>query len=282
MLKKYFLVSVLVTLSFGLHSASCEETKMMYLSGMGKDVPVQWEFYCTEGQKSGEWTTIQVPSNWELQGFGTYNYGHDMEKGSEQGKYRYRFEVPNGWADKVINIVFEGVMTDTEVWINGKSAGPRHQGGFYRFKYGITELVKFGRKNLLEITVSKVSANASVEAAERKADYWVFGGIYRPVYLEAFPKQFIKRAAIDARTDGSITVDVYLENIATADKVAGVVLGVSAGGPFSAQVVKGQNKITLSGKVTGIKPWSAEIPYLYELELQLSTGDKIAEQIDVT
>ena len=63
MLKKYFLAGVLVTLSFGLHSASCEETKMMYLSGMSKDVPVQWEFYCTEGQKSGEWTTIQVPSN---------------------------------------------------------------------------------------------------------------------------------------------------------------------------------------------------------------------------
>jgi beta-galactosidase/beta-glucuronidase len=275
MLKKYFLVSVLVTLSFGLHSASCEETKIMYLSGMGKNVPEEWEFYCTEGQKSGEWTTIQVPSNWELQGFGTYNYGQDRDKGSEQGKYRYRFEIPNGWVDKVINIVFEGAMTDTEVWINGKSAGPRHQGGFYRFKYDITELVKFGRENLLEITVSKVSTNASVEAAERMADYWVFGGIYRPVYLEAFPKQFIERAAIDARADGNITVDVYMENIATADKVAGTVLGVGAGGSFSAQVVKGQNKIILSGKVTGIRPWSAETPYLYELELQLSAGNKV-------
>ncbi|MFB0553333.1 MAG: glycoside hydrolase family 2 TIM barrel-domain containing protein [Phycisphaerae bacterium] len=275
MLRKYFLAGMLVTLSFGPHNASCEETKMMYLSGIGNDAPVQWEFYCTEGRKSGEWTTIQVPSNWELQGFGTYNYGHDMEKGSEQGKYRYRFEVPKGWADKVINIVFEGVMTDTEVWINGKSAGPRHQGGFYRFKYDITELVKFSRKNLLEITVSKVSANASVEAAERKADYWVFGGIYRPVYLEAFPKQFIERAAIDARADGSITVDVYLENIATADKVAGTVIGVGAGGPFSAQVVKGQNKVTLSGKVTDAEPWSAETPYLYELKLNLFAAGKV-------
>ena len=86
------------------------------------------------------------------------------------------------------------------------------------------------------------------------ADYWVFGGIYRPVYLEAFPKQFIERAAIDARADGNITVDVYMENIATADKVAGTVLGVGAGGSFSAQVVKGQNKIILSGKVTDIRP----------------------------
>ena len=275
MLKNHFLAGMLVTLSFVLHNASCEETKMMYLSGMDKDTPVQWEFYCTGGRNSGKWTTIQVPSNWELQGFGTYNYGQDVEKGSERGKYRYRFEVPNGWADRVINIVFDGVMTDADVWINGKSAGPRHQGGFYRFKYDITELVKFGRMNLLEITVSKVSANASVEAAERKADYWVFGGIYRPVYLEALPKQFIKRAAIDARADGNITVDVFLENIATANKVVGVVPGVSAGGLFSTQVVKGQNKVTLSGKAAGIKPWSAETPYLYELELQLSAGDKV-------
>ena len=274
MLKKYLLASLLATLNFGLHSASSEETKIMYLSGVDKDVPVQWEFYCTEGRKSGEWTTIPVPSNWELQGFGTYNYGHDTVKGSEQGKYRYRFKVPNEWEDKIINIVFEGAMTDTEVWINGTSAGPRHQGGFYRFKYDITELVRFGGQNLLEITVSKVSANASVEAAERKADYWVFGGIYRPVYLEAFPTQFIERAAIDARADGRITVDVYLKNIATADMVVGTVLGIDSGGPFTRQVVKGQNKVTLSGKVSGIKSWSAETPHLYELELQLRADGK--------
>jgi hypothetical protein len=95
MLKKYFIVAMLITLSFALKDASCEETKMMYLSGVDKDNPVQWEFYCTEGRKCGKWTTIPVPSNWELQGFGTYNYGHDKEKGSEQGKYRYYFEVPN-------------------------------------------------------------------------------------------------------------------------------------------------------------------------------------------
>ena len=93
-------------------------------------------------------------------------------------------------------------MTDTNVWINGKRAGPRHQGGFYRFKYDITKLVKFGKMNLLEVTVSKVSANASVEAAERKADYWVFGGIYRPVYLEAFPKQFINEQRLTQERTG--------------------------------------------------------------------------------
>lgn len=278
MSKSYFLTSMLISVIFGLPGASCDETRVMYLSGADKDNPVQWEFYCTEGRQSDEWTTIPVPSNWELQGFGTFNYGHDKEKGSEQGKYRYRFEVSNEWAGKVINIVFEGAMTDTDVWINGVSAGPRHQGGFYRFKYDITDLVEFGKKNLLEVTVSKISTNASVEAAERKADYWVFGGIYRPVYLEALPRQFIERAAIDARADGTMTIDVYLKNIVTADKVAGTVPGAGEGRPLTAQVAGGQDKVTLSGKVTGVKPWSAETPHLYDVELDLWANGKVVHK----
>ena len=113
--------------------AAAEETEVVYLSGRGKDDPVRWEFYCTKGRRSGQWTTIGVPSNWELQGFGNYNYGHDRPKADEQGKYRRTFDVPQRWQDKRVFIVFEGVMTDTEVWINGQSAGPKHQGGFYRF-----------------------------------------------------------------------------------------------------------------------------------------------------
>ncbi|WP_205896616.1 sugar-binding domain-containing protein, partial [Pseudomonas viridiflava] len=126
-----------------------------------------------------------VPSNWELQGFGKYNYGFNKEtnKGKEQGLYKYNFKVPEAWKNKKINIVFEGSMTDTEVKINGKSAGETHQGSFYVFKYDISNLIIFGGDNLLEAKVSKHSANQSVNEAERKADFWIFGGIFRPVYL---------------------------------------------------------------------------------------------------
>ena len=64
-------------------------------------------------------------------------------------------------------------------------------------------------KNLLEVTVSKESSNESINRAERISDYWVFGGIFRPVYLEACPAQYIDRVAIDARADGSFYMDVY-------------------------------------------------------------------------
>jgi len=70
------------------------------------------------------------------------------------------------------------------------------------------ELTLEGESNLLEVEVHKVSANASLEVAERKADFWVFGGIYRPVYLEIVPGDHIDRMAIDARADGSLRADL--------------------------------------------------------------------------
>ncbi len=168
-------------------SASAQRTETIYLSGTDKDHMVQWDFYCTEGMNSGKWSKIGVPSNWELQGFGTYLYGRSDLVANEKGMYKYEFTVPKTWQKKKVFIVFEGSMTDTEVKINGKSAGPVHQGAFYRFRYDISSLLNYGGKNLLEVTVSKESANESINRAERRADYWVFGGIFRPVYLEAFP-----------------------------------------------------------------------------------------------
>jgi hypothetical protein len=58
-----------------------------------------------------------------------------------------------------------------------------------------------------------MSENKSVNAAERCADYWIFGGIFRPVYLEAYPKEYIERFAITAPADGLVFVDVFPKNI---------------------------------------------------------------------
>jgi len=257
-------------------------TNVVYLSGRGKDDTVDWKFYCTEGRNSGVWTTIGVPSNWELQGFGRYDYGHVDEKSCEKGKYKHTFFVPESFASKKIQLVFEGVMTDTEVLINGVSAGPKHQGGFYRFKYDITDLVKFGSDNLLQVTVSKCSDNPTVEAAERGADYWVFGGIYRPVYLEVLPAQHIDWTAIDARADGIFSVDVYLKNTTTADNITAQFLttdGKNSGAPFTAAVAAGTEKVTLSTTCTGHKTWTAETPNLYKVRLTLRQGDKAIHSV---
>jgi len=264
----------IVCLALFAAAALAEDSQVVYLSGQGKDDPVPWEFFCSAGRNSGTWTTIGVPSNWELQGFGDYNYGNDKKKASEQGKYRRTFSVPATWGDRRIFLVFEGVMTDTEVWINGRSAGPKHRGGFYRFKYEITDLAKTG-ENLLEVTVSKVSSDASVEAAERQADYWVFGGIYRPVYLEAVPRQFIDWIAVDARADGAFRVDVHLDGTGDADSVTAAIIGPGGtvlGEAFQTKLKAGQGAATLRRQMRGHQTWTAETPNLYTVRVSLWQG----------
>ncbi|MBN1130133.1 MAG: hypothetical protein JXA71_14170 [Chitinispirillaceae bacterium] len=259
-----------------------QETEVRYLSGKGVDDAVDWEFYCTAGMNNGRWTTIPVPSNWELHGFGAYNYGHDQNKASEEGRYRHSFTVPSTWNGKRVFIVFEGSMTDTRVSINGNSAGPVHQGAFYRFKYEITQHLNFSGSNLLEVTVAKMSSNSSINSAERQADYWVFGGIFRPVYLEAFPQRLIERIAVNARADGTLSADVYLDNISGGEQVTGSVVdadGRTVGSQLSATVQAGAASVSLRGTFSNIDLWSAEYPHRYRLKVDLRSGGNIVHTV---
>ena len=252
-----------------------QPTQIQYLSGHGKDDPVKWDFMLTRGRNSGKWTKIGVPSNWETQGFGTYNYGFGKEDPEEVGCYRHNFTVPVAWQQKQVFLVFDGSMTDTEVKVNGQLAGPVHQGSFYRFRYDITPLLKVGQKNKLEVTVHKVSANATVNEAERTADFWIFGGIFRPVFLEAYPKEHVERLALDAKADGSLRLDAYLAGIQTATTVQAQVktrTGQLVGPPITGTIQPGSGLVQLQGQFPNPALWSPEFPNLYRVEVTLKNG----------
>jgi hypothetical protein len=261
-----------------------QEKQVQYLSGTDNRHTVSWDFFCTGGRKSGRWTKIEVPSCWEQQGFGSYNYGRDyvtygrnFRFADEKGMYKHPFTVPASWKNKEVFIVFEGSMTDTEVNIHGKSAGETHQGSFYRFKYNITDKIVFDKANLLEVTVSKMSADNSVNNAERLADYWIFGGIFRPVYLEAVPREHIDHVAIDARQDGSFRMNVYLENIAAASQVRATIRDAS-GRRIVGQAIdidRNQEMATISCQVANPTLWTAETPSLYAVQVELRNGSQV-------
>lgn len=263
--------TILLFFSFCILYSYAQQTETIYLSGTGSDNTVLWDFFCTASRKSGEWTKIPVPSNWEFEGFGEFTYGHDKERINESGMYRYQFKIPDNWKSKKVNIVFEGSMTDTEVKVNGRSAGKMHQGGYYCFRYDISKLLKFGQENLLEVTVHKSSANETVEAAERKADFWVYGGIYRPVWLEALPEMHIERVAIDAKSDGSFRMDVFTGgNIRKTEVVAQVKTldGKPFGNPIQAIPDK-ETTIHLSGVFNNPALWSSEFPNRYMVDVSI-------------
>lgn len=267
------------------------ETGIQYLSGTGYDDAVEWEFFCTDGRNSGKWTTIPVPSCWELQGFGTYQYGMPFYGkanppgiANEQGKYKYKFKLPKEWEGRVIRIVFDGVMTDYEAQINGRRCGYPHQGAFYRFKNDVSDRINFGDKeNILEVTVNKESSNPSVNLAERRADYWNFGGIFRPVFVESLPAQFIDRTAIDAKADGEFYADVFLglgmpntaKIVTELTDLNGNVISKSVTTPIS----NGSDKAVVKTKFNNVKNWTAETPNLYYVNFTLTDGNKVLHKI---
>ncbi|MBO9729806.1 MAG: glycoside hydrolase family 2 [Chitinophaga sp.] len=265
---------------FCLHTVMAQENQYKYLSGTDKDHTVKWDFYCSGGQRSGKWTTIDVPSNWEQQGFGSYNYGHDKVKANEQGLYRYRFPAPENWREKQVDIVFEGVMTDAEVKINGKLAGPIHQGGFYRFRYNISKLLRNG-SNLLEVKVSKMSANVSVNNAERNGDFWVLGGIYRPVYLEIKPLVHIDRVAIDATAKGEYTVHAYTSVLSGDYTISSQVQAMDGKPLKEAVAIQGNNTdaYTLHQSIDHPATWSAETPNRYQAVIVIKKGHQTIHRI---
>lgn len=274
MFRKIIFIATLFTFLF-IVSGLAQQTIIKYLSGTGNDHTVTWDFYCTGGRNSGKWTTIQVPSCWELQGFGTYNYGYDKNPGDEVGIYKYHFKADKAWEHKQVNIVFEGSMTDTKVAVNGKIAGQIHQGAFYQFKYNITPLLKFGKTNLLEVWVNKRSANASVNAAERSGDFWIFGGIFRPVYLQIVPVTHIQRVAINAQANGHFNMQVFLRNVnkdynleADIEKVNGSQKLQSISIPVAAH----DTMVTMQEQYQHVDLWSPEFPHLYRVRVYLKNN----------
>ncbi|SHM62508.1 Beta galactosidase small chain [Chitinophaga jiangningensis] len=276
----YARILMLFTGILCLQTAFAQESQYQYLSGTDKDHTVNWDFYCSGGRQSGRWTTIPVPSNWEQQGFGSYNYGHDKEKADEQGVYRCQFTAPENWRERHVDIVFEGVMTDAEVKINGKLAGPIHQGGFYQFRYDISKLLHNG-SNQLEVKVSKMSANASVNRAERNGDFWVLGGIYRPVYLEVKPVVHINRVAINAGANGQFTVHAYTTALSAGYSITSEVQTMS-GRPLKEPVsIQGNNTGVYTLHQSFDKPatWSAEAPNRYQAVITIKKGSQTIHRI---
>ena len=234
---------------------------------------VQWDFFCSDGHNSGKWTKIGVPSCWELQGFGTYQYGMRFYGkatpegiADETGKYKHEFTLPKEWNGRQIQLVFEAAFTEIRVQINGRKAGSgTYQGGFTRHTIDVSDRVFFGqKKNRLEVEVLKESTNPQVNLAERRADYWNFGGIWRPVFIISKPAKNIQRVAIDAKGDGHFMADVFLNRAVPNSSVSVDIVdakGTKVAKEQTFPVASDQAKVDFNTK--GIKAWNAEQPHLY-------------------
>ena len=272
-----------LVMAMAIEAQGLVETQRQYLSGHGCDDMVQWDFQCTDGRNSGKWTKIGVPSCWELQGFGTYQYGMRFYGkatpegiADEKGLYKTDFTLPQEWQGRQIQLVFEAAFTEIHVQINGRKAGNgTYQGGFTRHTIDVSDRVFFGKKmNRLEVEVLKESTNPQVNMAERRADYWNFGGIWRPVFIVSKPTQNIQRVAIDAKADGFFTADVFLNRAVPGSQVCVDI--IDANGKkiaTSPTYIIAGDKAKAEFRTENPKLWNAEQPNLYTAVFTLKNAE---------
>jgi beta-galactosidase len=254
------------------------------------------------------WDDIEVPSNWELQGYGDPIYtnidfpfepvnppvindgGKDMHTSNPVGIYKRTIEIPDSWEDMRIILHFGGVSSAMELYVNDVWIGAS-QDSRLPAEFDISEAVKAG-ENSIAVKVYRWSSSSYIE----NQDHWRLSGIHREVYMSARPKVhledfFIHTYLDDQFKDATLTVeplmhyfnpdeikDFTLKAELHAPEGAGVVAeGSLALQEFNDFFARG-NHIRTNGNIPPIKmsvavdnplKWTAETPHLYKLVLSV-------------
>jgi len=236
------------------------------------------DFYALKYDDS-KWVDFPVPGLFEINGYGdkTYkNMGYAWcttfennppyigETNNYTGSYRRTFDLPADWKGQEVFFHVGSATSNLFLWVNGRYVG-YSEDAKVAAEFNITKYLKPGR-NLIAMQVMRWCDGSYLE----DQDFWRFTGIAREVYLYATPKVHIQDITIGQDyADGKGLLDVDV-------KVAGGKADVEA----TLYDADGK-KVTegLKATVENVKPWTAETPYLYMLELQLKQGNKVLEVV---
>ena len=242
---------------------------------------------------TGGWADIDVPGNWERQGYGTAIYVNEAYefddkmfnfkknpplvpyKENEVGSYRRTFTIPAGWEGRRVVLCCEGVISFYYIWVNGEFLG-YNQGSKTAAEWDITDKLVNG-ENTIALEVYRWSSGSYLECQ----DMWRLSGIERDVYLYSTPKQYIA----DYKVTSVLEKEYYKEGIFNLDvTVAGPASGIASIGytlkdASNKTVLQGSQDIKSRGlsnyitfdeqRIPDVKKWSAEYPNLYTLILEL-------------
>ena len=284
------------------------ESSPWYQSLNGK-----WKFHWTKNPDNrpkdfykpsfytGGWADINVPGNWERQGYGTAIYVNETYEfddpmfnfkknppfvpyeENEVGSYRRTFTVPTDWDGRRVVLCCEGIISFYYVWVNGEKLG-YNQGSKTPAEWDITDKLKPG-ENTVALEVYRWSSGSYLECQ----DMWRLSGIERSVYLYSTPRQYIADykvvSTLDKNTykDGIFNLDVQIAGPANPDARIAYQLKDADGKTVlkeEAKVPTGENsRITFKETtIPDVKAWSAEHPNLYTLVLSLKdAGGKETE-----
>ncbi|MCQ2167645.1 MAG: DUF4981 domain-containing protein [Bacteroidales bacterium] len=235
------------------------------------------DFYRTEVDDS-VWGEMPVPGMWELNGYGDPMYlnigypwrGHYQnnppyvpEEHNYVGQYRRTFDVPAEWKGKDIILSIGSATSNVRVWVNGKEVGYSEDSKL-QADFDITRFVRTG-ENLIALEIFRWCDGTYME----DQDFNRFSGIARDTYITARPRQRINNLYLTAGADGTYRIDASLAK------------GTSVKYYFSGKGFD-EREIPASGRIEGVKPWSAEKPHLYHLKAVASgkTGTTETAELD--
>ncbi|ARV16609.1 glycoside hydrolase family 2 TIM barrel-domain containing protein [Polaribacter sp. SA4-12] len=265
-----------------------------------------------EDFNSANWDKIDVPSNWEMRGYGkaiytnsTYPFFNDFpyinHNDNPVGHYIKAFKVDDSWTGRDVILHFGGVSSAYYVWVNGEFVGYSEDTRLPS-EFDITKLLKEG-DNKIAVKVYRWSDGSYMEAQ----DHWRLSGIEREVYLQSVPKvriaDFNVRTDLDENyTDGLLQIrpeieinlpKKYIANvgefgntnlktvvddwslITTLFDAEGNEVGENTKTKFSkivGEFYPQRDNVAfalIETKVKNPKKWSADVPYLYTLTLEV-------------
>lgn len=235
--------------------------------------------------KDSDWRVLNLPHDWSIEGEFSADAPATPEGGALPtgiGWYRKSFKLEKPASEKVFYIDFDGVMANSEVWINGQYLGKRPF-GYIGFRYELTPWLHFGE----EENVVAVRVDNSVQPASR----WYTGsGIYRHVWLlEKSPVHvahwgtFVTTPEVSAEKAG-VKLDIQLENKTeqpTAVRVKSIVTDAEG-----QKVTEAINELEISAGLSILsqnfslgKPalWSPETPNLYQIQTEIYQDGQLVD-----
>ncbi|POY40562.1 beta-galactosidase [Flavobacterium alvei] len=249
------------------------------------------------------WKELQVPSNWELNGYGipiytniTYPFDKNPpfinHSDNPVGSYKRSFVLPDNWNKRHVFLHFEAGTSAMYIWVNGQKVGYT-ENTKSPAEFDITQYLKAG-KNDLAVEVYRWSDGSYLE----DQDFWRLSGIDRNVYLYSTNDiriaDFFAKPNLDANyKNGSLNVEVNLKNltsVAINNQVVEAKLVDASGATIFVKALKVNasagkiQTINFTQNVSSPKLWSNESPYLYTLLLTLknekdSTIETVSTQI---
>ncbi|MDQ0947035.1 beta-galactosidase [Streptomyces phaeochromogenes] len=225
------------------------------------------EDFAADGFVDDGWDSIPVPSHWVLEGDGAYGrpiYTNiqfpfpidppHVPDENPTGDYRRHFDVPADWSDaERVVLRFDGVESLFRVWVNGVEMGSA-SGSRLAHEFDVTSAVRTG-DNVVAVRVHQWSAASYVE----DQDQWWLPGIFRDVTLIARPAGGIEDVWLRTGFDhgrGRVEAEITADAAAFPVTLRIPELGVEHVWAAPADVTPVE--------VTGVEPWSAERPRLYD------------------